>query len=295
MKIENITHNHLKKILNDNFDILESGGELTEDDYAGLLMELFYSVLISPAKMVDGEYFFVLMGDDEDNQFIPLFTDLIEYRKLFANDDEVTAMFYDFDYYLEAELDLIVINPASECFTLNTQVLKDKPKTLLFPKDIGKNTLGKEEIENILNDTSINDEFSKLIDDEKSIYDFENFFKALAETNLIVRVLIEDEHEDFIDLNRYGPAPINITPEGLLELYTSRDEVANDENTYIQLANLDYFIEYLIRTDTNGMIINPESNRLVINRDVLMFNFDEFREMYDREKYAKANDFAFKL
>src|SRR5690606_453192 len=103
------------------------------------------------------------------------------------------------------------------------------------------------------------------------------------------------EHEDFIDLNQYGPAPINITPEGLLELYTSRDEVANDENTYIQLANLDYFIEYLIRTDTNGMIINPESNRLVINRDVLMFNFDEFREMYDREKYAKANDFAFKL
>ena len=106
---------------------------------------------------------------------------------------------------------------------------------------------------------------------------------------------MRDATEDFIDMNEYGPAPINVTPEGLLELYTSKCEVANDDNTYIQLANLDYFIEYVIRNDFNGIIINPESDRLVINRDILILNFDDFRDMYDRKKYAKANDYAFKL
>lgn len=78
MRLEDITHNHLKKLFEDK----------TKVDDEIIYQELDYSTLIAPTFNREGMDFLYLMGE-KDSKFIPLFTDLDEYNKIFADSDLV--------------------------------------------------------------------------------------------------------------------------------------------------------------------------------------------------------------
>ena len=80
-----------------------------------------------------------------------------------------------------------------------------------------------------------------------------------------------------------------------MELYTSKNEMEKEDGLYVQAVNLNHFFEYLIRSDLEGFIINPNSNHVVIDRNTILDHFDEFKKEYDDSKYAMASHYAFRL
>lgn len=286
MSIEKITHNHLRKILDDNYEYLRGNGEISDDDFEALINELFYSVLIAPTKTVNGETFPIWIGDENGNQFLPLFTDLAEYQKEFAGFEDFHPGSSDFDTFLNAGIDNIVINPSSEQFAFPVDAFKDKPEIPLCRFDPSEDTLDEKGLRNLLD--------SKSTLDLDGAYDYEAFFSKLAESVVFMVPKLKEDmdvHDGIIKIA--GGTPVSVSFQGYLEIYTDKDEIKRDGERVAAVVNLEKFIDYLIRMDFSGLVINPNSDAVVLDRTIIMKNFDEFRKNYNSSRYAMASEYAF--
>lgn len=286
MKIETVTHKHLRKILEDNYDFVRNDGDISDEDFEMLLYELFYSTLIVPTSSVEGEIFPIIIGDGNGNSFMPLFTDLVEYEKAFANKEDIHPIVSDFDTYMNLGIEGIVINPTCEQFSFSSKAFKDKEKTLRSAYDITDETLDRDELKELLN--------SKSSLDLSDVYDYDAFFKSLADSVMFTSPDLKNisiGEKGIVEID--GGIPVNSTPEGYLKLFTTKEEMKKGGDRYASVVNLDYFIDFIIRMDFNGLIINPSTEAIVVERNVLLANFDGFRKYYNSSKYAKAADYAF--
>ena len=279
MRLEDITHNHLKKLFEDK----------TKVDDEIIYQELDYSTLIAPTFNREGMDFLYLMGE-KDSKFIPLFTDLDEYNKIFA-DSDLVAQFHDFDYYLSAGVDLI-INPASIGAKINLKEFEGKPDTPVLPVNFTRFSFSVNELKVLANNIENPDLLSVL--QEKS--DNEAILRALARATPITLIYdyISKPKNDILEMHNEFLNVVT-TPDGYMELYTSKNEIKKEDNIYLQVVNLNHFFEYLIRLDLKGFIINPHSNHVVIDRNVILKNFSKFKSIYDDSKYALATHYVFKL
>lgn len=286
MKIETVTHKHLRKILEDNYDFVRNDGDISDEDFEMLLYELFYSTLIVPTSSVEGEIFPIIIGDGNGNSFMPLFTDLAEYEKAFANKEDIHPVVSDFDTYMNLGIEGIVINPTCEQFSFSSKAFKDKEKTSRSAHDITDETLDRDELKELLN--------SKSSLDLSDVYDYDAFFKSLADSVMFTSPDLKNismGEKGIVEID--GGIPVNSTPEGYLKLFTTKEEMKKGGDRYASVVNLDYFIDFIIRMDFNGLIINPSTEAIVVERNVLLANFDGFRKYYNSSKYAKAADYAF--
>lgn len=284
MKMENITHNHLRQILEDNYEFFKGDGEISDEDFVMLLQELFYSLLISPTIKKDGQVFPVWVGDERGNQFLPLFTDLAEYEKEFAG-FEFNPGVSDFDSYLGAGIENIVINPSCEQIVFPTRAFADKPKTRSFRPDFTQDTLDLPGLKALLDCESSMD--------LGDAYDYDALFRNLADSVMFTSIGIKDESKNEDGVIRVKMAPLKTSPGGYLKLFTDKDEIRKEGDCYASVVNLEEFMEYLIRMDLNGFIINPKSEAVVVDRRVLMSYFDEFKKTYNSARYAGASEYAF--
>lgn len=294
MRIENITHNHLRKLIEKNQDFFTGDGDISDDDFIQLYLELFYSTFIVPTKNVDGKDYPMIMADENMNRFVPVFSDLTEYQIIFSKYDDITPKFYDFDSIMECSDDLIVLNPSSEACPFHLDVFDDKEKIPMFPHKVSERSLKKDDLKKLAD--SQNDTFKDYIKDPGVIYDYENFFKRLAETSFLMKIPLKNPkiEDGIIDLRQFNTIDIN-HPKGIIEIYTSKNEIRGDATSYVSVINLDFCLESMIRNDFNGVVINPNSDNLMLNREMILENFDDFHEIYDSEKFGNATIFAFLL
>ena len=96
---------------------------------------------------------------------------------------------------------------------------------------------------------------------------------------------------DFTD----AMAPIIIRDDGFMEIFTNIDQVKRGPDTYVQVVNLAQFFEMAIRFDLEGMVLNPDTDDIRIDREMILLNFEEFRRNYDPSKYMQAHNYAFRL
>ena len=117
MQIEEIKHERLRELLN-----LEN---LTDDDASEIWEELFKSTLITGCVDADDGTNFVLIWNSDNKPHLPLFTDLDEFKKIFADyKEDVYPAAYHFTDLLKVAKEDWVLNPASESLVLDPEMFK---------------------------------------------------------------------------------------------------------------------------------------------------------------------------
>lgn len=118
LEIEDIENNQLKKLLHKK--------DLDDNDANELREKLLSSVMITGCVDSDKSTNFVLIWDDENKPYLPLFTDLNEFKKIFDDyKEDVYPQAYYFTDIVNVTNEDLVINPASESFEINSELLKE--------------------------------------------------------------------------------------------------------------------------------------------------------------------------
>lgn len=282
MSLQAISHSHLKRMIEGypyhDFD-------LSSDSV--FHMELAYSsFIVATFPSGDGRAIHLL-----NEKFIAVFTDMDEYYRIYAKNDNLTPVAYDFDYILSANVDLM-INPASECVFLDIDMFADKPETPFFEYDsiyVGYNC---RELELVARKIR-NEELNEFIQNPSRIYDYDAFFRLLKKS-ILLTLVYPNTTEDIADLSD-GMAPIKITEDGYLELFTNISQIKRGPDSYVQVVNLAQFFEMVIRFDFEGIILNPDTDKIRMDREMILVNFECFRQSYDPSKYMQAHNYAFRL
>ena len=274
--MEHVTHNHLKRLLGDNPDF---------DDLC-YMMELYYSSLIVPTFEAEGRTAFYLFSQE----LVPVFTDLEEYNRTYGGDRKLTPKVCDFDYILSANVDLIV-NPDSDSHIIETDLLQYKRETPYYEYDSVYVGYSCRELELVARKTK-NRNLKEFIRNPRAVYDYEAFFTKLRRSTLLIGSFLPDATGDVVDLTD-SIAAIEIGRDGFLEFYTSMDEAKSQ--SYVQVANIAEFMEYIIRNDLEGFVINPESDSVRVTREMILLNFEEFRDNYNHDRYVRSHNYAFRV
>ena len=277
-----VSHKHLRKLIESSSD---EGIDLLYNPL--FCMELAYSSFIVPTFPVGERRAIYLL----DKKAIPLFTDLDEYKKSFEGNAGLSPASYDFDYILSANVDLI-INPSSENLFMDIDYFRGKADTPYFEYDspfVGYNCAELELVARKIKNDSLNE----FIADPSAIYDYDAFF-SLLKKSILLTVISLDSTEDVVDFTD-AIAPIIIREDGFMEIFTNTGQVKRGSDTYVQVVNLAQFFEMVIRFDFEGIVLNPDTEGIRIDREMILLNFEEFRRNYDPSKYMQAHNYAFRL
>ena len=277
-----VSHKHLRELIESSSD---EGIDLLYNPL--FCIELAYSSFIVPTFPVGERRAIYLL----DKKAIPLFTDLDEYKKSFEGNAGLSPASYDFDYILSANVDLI-INPSSENLFMDIDYFRGKADTPYFEYDspfVGYNCAELELVARKIKNDSLNE----FIADPSAIYDYDAFF-SLLKKSILLTVISLDSTEDVVDFTD-AIAPIIIREDGFMEIFTNTGQVKRGSDTYVQVVNLAQFFEMVIRFDFEGIVLNPDTEGIRIDREMILLNFEEFRRNYDPSKYMQAHNYAFRL
>lgn len=282
MSLQAIRHNHLKRMIED-YPYQEI--DLSTDPL--FYMEMAYSSFIVATFPVADRHAIHLLNQ----KFVAVFTDMDEYKKSYGKNENLIPAEYDFDYILSTNVDLI-INPSSENVFIDIDIFKNKPETPFFEYDsiyVGYNSDELELVARKIQNEKLND----FIQNPSRIYDYEEFFKLLKKSILLTLVYPKSS-QDVADLTE-SIAPIKVREDGFIELFTNAGQIKRSPDTYVQVVNLAQFFEMAIRFDFEGVVLNPDTDDIRMDRDMILLNFEDFRDSYDPSKYMQAHNYAFRL
>lgn len=207
-----------------------------------------------------------------------------------ANDD-LSPEAYDFDYILSANVDMI-INPSSEGVFLDVNLFGHKAETPFFEYDSKYAGYDCNELEIVARNIR-NEDLCRFIENPSSIYDFESFFELLKKSVLLT-LSYPNATEDTVDLTD-AISLIILTEDKFMEIFTGIDQIRRCSDSYVQVINLAEFFEMVLRFDFEGIILNPDSDRIRIDREMILLNFEDFRNNYNSSKYMQSHNYAFRL
>ena len=117
LEIEDIRNDDLREFLHKK--------ELSQEDTDEFGEKLLKSIMIIGCVDTDDGTNFVLIWNDENKAHLPLFTDIDEFKKIFANHKEdVYPQAYRFADLMKVADENLVINPASESLVLDPKIFK---------------------------------------------------------------------------------------------------------------------------------------------------------------------------
>lgn len=277
-----VSHRHLRNVIGENS---RRGIDLLSDPI--FHMELTYSSLIVATFPVGDRHAFRLFDDDK----VAVFTDMGEYDKVYGGSEGLTPASYDFDYILSAHAGL-VLNPLSENVFIDFDYFQYKEETPYFEYDsfyVGYNC---DELELVARNIK-NRELHSFIQDPSQIYEYEPFFRLLKKSVLLT-VVYPNATGNVADMTD-SITPIIAREDGYLEIFTDIGQIERSPDTYVRVVNLAQLFEMVIRFDFEGAVLNPDTDGIRINREMILLNFEEFRRSYDPSKYMQAHNYAFRL
>lgn len=296
------TNNHLKKVMKDVSNFLNSGSEIPPDLLEDLQNELKVSNLIIPAT-IRGEFMsFNHMTLDDGHELLGVFTDIDEFLKF---TDEFDPISNDFDFYLDLihshHLTGMVINPKSDDFFMDMTVLS-KIHPFTQPEYDGEAYSPerlKEIADNLSNDSLV--EFIRLKD---NLRNYEGLESQLEKTHLLNAVSQQEDLDGFAqngiingeDVGGFALSILHNASERFLALFTSKEAISttcdNDEiSSYCQVCDLSRVFEFVLCNDMEGAIINPGIDDYFIPRSALICMLKN--ENLINPKLMLAVDYAF--
>ncbi len=299
-KIELMTnHKHLRNVIE---DIYSNDNRLTEELTSRLINEFRYSNLYIPAKKEDGTLNFIIY-EDEDSIITPLFTDLDEFRKFYRQDD-IQVLQNSFELYQNilktTDIEGYILNPASEKYLFKKEfilAISNIPKTNFYTT----NPYTEEELLSLKNSID-NGNLENFIQNTANIGDFEGLFEHMANSRLLALMLCDLKIDrDMISLKQTGPIASMYTDRvgGIYAtVFTSEDKmepVSTGMHKYSQLVNLATLVNFILSEDMDGLIINPESDNVLIPRASLLRYSLGFERYANDERLSEAMFYIFNI
>lgn len=293
-------HKHLRTVIE---DIYSNENQLTEELTTRLIHEFRYSNLYIPAKRENDTLNFIIY-EDEGSKLTPLFTDMDEFRKFYKNDENIQVLQNPFELYQNVlkttDIDGYVLNPSTEKYLFKKEfilAIKNIPKTNFYTT----NPYSQEELLSLKKSVD-NTDLESFIGDRSYVGDYESLFEKMANSQLLGLMLSDlSIDKEIISLKQSGPIASMYTDNigGVYAtVFTSEskmDVINTDKNKYSQLVNLATLINFILTEDMDGLILNPESDNVLIPR-VTLLRYSLGFEMYaNNERLSEAMYYLFKI
>ncbi len=296
-------HKHLRTVIE---DIYSNDNQLTEDLLTKLINEFRYSNLLIPAKSENGTLNFIIY-EENDSKFTPLFTDADEFNKFFK-DDDIIFLENSFELYQNvlktSDIEGYILNPASEKYLFSKEFIlsiKNIPKTNFY----SPNPYTKEELLEIKNNIN-NNELEVFIENANNIGDYEGLFERLSSSTVLTLMLADSNldsvaEKGIISLQDYGPVAQMYTDRvgGVYATIFSAEDKLQHVNTrkfkYSQIVNLATLVNFVLTEDMDGIVLNPESDNVLIPRSKLLKYSLGFEKFANDEKLATSIFYIFKV
>ena len=293
-------HKHLRTVIE---DIYSNENQLTEELTARLIHEFRYSNLYIPAKRENDTLNFIIY-EDEGSKLTPLFTDMDEFRKFYKNDENIQVLQNPFELYQNVlkttDIDGYVLNPSTEKYLFKKEfilAIKNIPKTNFYTT----NPYSQEELLSLKKSVE-NTDLESFIGDRSYVGDYESLFEKMANSQLLGLMLSDlSIDKEIISLKQSGPIASMYTDNigGVYAtVFTSEskmDVINTDKNKYSQLVNLATLVNFILTEDMDGLILNPESDNVLIPR-VTLLRYSLGFEMYaNNERLSEAMYYLFKI
>ncbi|MBQ7927363.1 MAG: SseB family protein [Methanobrevibacter sp.] len=282
-----ITHKHLRTVIE---DIYLNNNELTQDLLLRLIHEFRYSNLYIPAKRQNDTLNFIIY-EDESEKITPLFTDLDEFRK-FYKDSDVQVLNNPFEVYRNiiksTDIEGYILNPSSEKYLFKKEFIlgiKDIPKTNFY----SRNPYSESELRQIYESID-NRDLEEFIENRANVGDYEGLFERLTNSRLMTLMLsdmdLTSEAEDgLISQKQTGPVAsmyIDNVGGNYATIFSSKSrlmEPSTSKYRYAQLIDLATLVNFVLSEDMDGIILNPDSDNILIPRLTLLrysLGFEKF-------------------
>ena len=304
-----VTNDYLASRINEIGGYLEDGNDVPEELFIQFIQELGVSNLLIPG-IIDEETlsFDILTSDDDSIDVIPLFSDDEEFIGYYGEDSEFSPIANDIRFYIDLindnELDGILFNPDSEDFLLARDILVNLPFPPSIEVNYGFEPYDGEKLLNIAQNVT-NDSLNEFIRSEDN--HFESLMLELQKSVLLNVVVSEDDlsvhaRNGIISSEDAGNFVLCTTGDDETQLgvlFTGTDAIMqslDDEselNYYYQIALLDEFIEFVLKSDMDGIIINLGSDDYLIGRDALLEAYGGLT--CDNPAFKNSMDYAFIL
>lgn len=293
-------HKHLRTVIE---DIYSNENQLTEELTARLIHEFRYSNLYIPAKRENNTLNFIIY-EDEGSKLTPLFTDMDEFRKFYKNDENIQVLQNPFELYQNVlkttDIDGYVLNPSTEKYLFKKEfilAIKNIPKTNFYTT----NPYSQEELLSLKKSVD-NTDLESFIGDRSYVGDYESLFEKMANSQLLGLMLSDlSIDKEIISLKQSGPIASMYTDNigGVYAtVFTSEskmDVINTDKNKYSQLVNLATLVNFILTEDMDGLILNPESDNVLIPR-ITLLRYSLGFEMYaNNERLSEAMYYLFKI
>ncbi len=296
-------HKHLRTVIE---DIYSNDNQLTEDLLTKLINEFRYSNLLIPAKSENGTLNFIIYEEDS-LKFTPLFTDQDEFYKFFK-DDDIIFLENSFELYQNvlktSDIEGYILNPASEKYLFSKEFIlsiKNIPKTNFY----SPNPYTKEELLEIKNNIN-NRELDEFIENRNNIGDYEGLFEKLSSSTVLTLMLADSNLDSaaesgIISLQDYGPVAQMYTDRvgGVYATIFSAEDKLQHVNTqkfkYSQIVNIATLVNFVLTEDMDGIVLNPESDNVLIPRSKLLKYSLGFEKFANDEKLSTSIFYIFRV
>ena len=297
------SHKHLRCVIE---DIYTNNNELTEDLTFRLINEFRYSNLYIPAKREDNTLNFIIYEDEDDGKITPLFTDLDEFHKFFKSDEDIQVFENSFELYQNilktSDIEGYILNPSSEKYLFKKEFLlaiSNIPKTNFF----SANPYSEEELI-ALKESIDNSRLEAFIENPNNIGDIINLFELMANSRLLMLMLSDlnlNGENSLVSLKKTGPiAKMHMDRVGGMyaTLFTSEEKMGainTDKVKYSQIVNLATLVNFVLSEDLDGIILNPESDNVLITRYNLLKYSLGFERFANDERLSESIYYLFKV
>lgn len=294
-------HKHLRTVIE---DIYTNNNELTDDLLLKLIHEFRYSSLIIPAKRENGTLNFIIY-EDEGAKITPLFTDMDEFRK-FYRDEDIRNLENPFEVYHNiiktTDIEGYILNPASEKYLFKKEFIlsiTSFPKTSFF----SNNPYSPEELISIKNEID-NDALEIFI--RQNIGDYEGLFEALSNSTVLTMMISDRDlsvlsRDGLIDMQETGPVASMYTDNiggEYATIFSSADkirEVPAKGFKYSQIVNLATLVNFVLAEDMDGIVLNPQTDNVLIPRAKLLRYSTGFEKFANDERLSNSIFYLFEL
>jgi hypothetical protein len=290
-------HKHLRAVIE---DIYANGNELTEDLTVRLIHEFRYSNLFIPAKRDEFTLNFIIYEDDNGLKLTPLFTDRNEFEKFFKGEEDIELMQNSFELYrnvlMTSDIEGYILNPATEKYVFTKEFIleiKNVPKTNFYSTD----TYSADELKLLKGER--NESLERFIENPRNVGNYEALFEMLSKSTILT-LMVSDV--DLKDKARNGI--ISMMDSGpLAQMYTDNvggtyacifssenklKEVKTEKFKYSQIVNLAMLVNFVLTEDMDGIVLNPQTDNVLIPRVTLLRYSLGFERYANDEKLADA-------
>ena len=171
------------------------------------------------------------------------------------------------------------------------------PKTNFYTT----NPYSEEELLNLKNSID-NRKLEAFIENRANIGDFEGLFEHMANSRLLALMLSDlNIEKEMICLKESGPiASMYMDRVGGIyaTVFTSEAKMAEinaNRHKYSQLINLATLVNFILTEDMDGLIINPETDNVLIPRASLLRYSLGFERYANDERLSEAMFYIFKI